>query len=84
MNSETFINKCKIIVCNYLLENYKECLNEKYFDIYVVWQCKTLQNNKALLSTNATSGLYFEITFNGDKKEFYVDVYNKTKNFVEK
>ena len=30
------------------------------FDIYVVWVCKTLQNNKALLSTTLSDGMYFE------------------------
>ena len=46
--------------------------------------CKTLQNNKALLSTNKFDGLYFEITYNGDKEEAYVDVYSKTKNYAVK
>lgn len=42
-------------------------------DIYVVWYCKTLQNHKALLSTNVSDGMYYELTFNGDKKELYLD-----------
>ena len=54
-------------------------------DCFVVWFCKTLQNWKALVSTNAlksTNGQadYCEITHNGDKSETYVDVYRKTKN----
>ena len=32
-------------------------------DVYVVWLCKTLQNNKALLSTTASDGMYYEITW---------------------
>ena len=39
--------------------------------------CKTLQNNKALLSTNIYDGMYFECTYNGDKKELYIDAYKK-------
>ena len=31
-------------------------------DIYVVWYCKTLQNHKALLSTNVSDGMYYELT----------------------
>lgn len=50
------------------------------FDIYVVWCCKTLQNNKALLSTTLSDGMYFECTYNGDKKEMYLDAYRKEKN----
>lgn len=49
-------------------------------DVYVVWFCKTLQNWKALLSTNLPDGQYFEVTYNGDKKELYLDVYKKWDN----
>lgn len=49
-------------------------------DIYIVWLCKTLQNNKCLASTNLQDGIYFEFTYNGDKKELYIDVYKKEEN----
>ena len=52
-------------------------------DIYIVWFCKTLQNWKALLSTDVLdTGIYFEVTFNGDKNELYLDHYSKTFNGV--
>lgn len=51
-------------------------------DVYVVWFCKTLQNWKALLSTNVRDGVYYEITNNGDKNEIYVDVYKKWENYA--
>lgn len=44
---------------------------------FKVWSCKTLQNNKALLSTTVTDGMYYELTYNGDKKELYFDAYKK-------
>lgn len=50
-------------------------------DVYVVWQVKVLQNNKALLSTNISDGMYYECTYNGDKDEMYVDCYKKWENF---
>ena len=50
------------------------------YDVYVVWLCKTLQNNKALLSTTLPGGMYFEVTYNGDKKELYFDAYRKLEN----
>lgn len=50
------------------------------YDVYVVWCCKTLQNNKALLSTTLSDGMYFEATYNGDKKELYFDAYQKLEN----
>lgn len=49
-------------------------------DIYVVWFCKTLQNWKAMVSTNAKDNAYYEVTHNGDKNETYVDRYIKHIN----
>lgn len=49
-------------------------------DIFVVWSCKTLQNNKALLSTTLSDGMYYEYTYNGDKDELYLDAYKKWEN----
>ena len=51
-------------------------------NVFVVWQCKTLQNNKAMLSTNIADGMYYEATYNGDKGELYLDAYKKWKNVV--
>lgn len=48
-------------------------------DMYVVWFCKTLQNWKALVS-GANVNQYIEVTYNGDKEETYIDVYNKAFN----
>lgn len=50
-------------------------------DVFIVWMCKTLQNNKALASTTLFDGMYYELTFNGDKRELYVDAYKKWENF---
>jgi len=49
-------------------------------DVYIVWYCKTLQNHKALLSTSVSDGMYYELTYNGDKKELYLDAYKKWEN----
>lgn len=49
-------------------------------DVYVVWFCKTLQNWKALVSTTLPDGMYYEVTYNGDKKEVYLDAYKKFEN----
>ncbi len=49
-------------------------------DVYVVWSCKTLGNNKALLSTTVPDGMYYEITYNGAKNEAYFDAYKKWEN----
>lgn len=51
-------------------------------EIYIVWFSKTLQNWKALLSTDLHDGLYYEVTYNGDKHSAYVDTYKKQSNDV--
>lgn len=49
-------------------------------NVFVVWFSKTLQNFKALISTTLPDGMYYELTYNGDKKEFYLDAYKKFEN----
>jgi hypothetical protein len=49
-------------------------------DVYVVWFSKTLQNWKALVSTTLPDGMYYEVTYNGDKGETYIDAYKKFDN----
>ena len=52
--------------------------------VFIVWMVKVLQNNKALLSTTVSDGMYYEITWNGDKNEGYLDAYKKWKNIIVK
>lgn len=51
-------------------------------DVFIVWMCKTLQNSKALASTTLFDGMYYEVTFNGDKQEAYFDAYKKWENIA--
>lgn len=80
MENEKFINKCKEIVKKYEMDHLDKSDDVPEFDVFVVWQCKTLQNNKALLSTTLFNGMYYECTYNGDKKELYFDAYKKFEN----
>lgn len=80
MGSKEFIEKCKEIVKQYALEHLDKSDNIPEFDVFVVWSCKTLQNSKALLSTSLHDGMYYELTYNGDKKELYFDAYKKFEN----
>ena len=52
----------------------------------IVWKCKTLQNWKYIISTVPLirEGMMFELTYNGDKKEWYLDAYAKFDNKVIK
>lgn len=80
MDNKKFIEKCKEEVRKYAEEHLDKSDNVPKFDVFVVWSCKTLQNNKALLSTTLFDGMYYECTLNGDKKEFYFDAYKKFEN----
>ncbi len=85
MNEQDFIRSCKEMVHRYTLEHmdetdFKARASFNLDNVFVVWQCKALQNNKALLSTTNTDGMYYEITYNGDKQEFYFDAYKKFEN----
>ena len=82
MDSREFITLCKKEIVNYFNGNSEKTDKFKLSedDVFVVWSCKTLQNNKALLSTTVSDGMYYEVTFNGDKKEMYLDAYKKWEN----
>lgn len=62
------------------LEKTDTWVDVKLHDIYVVWFSKTLQNWKALISTNLPDGKYYEVTYDGDKCQTYVDIYIKLEN----
>lgn len=49
--------------------------------MFIVWSCKTLQNWKAIVGGIDIKEL-IEVTYNGDTKEAYVDVYDKKLNTV--
>lgn len=82
MDSKKFIDICKEAVVAYANYNFEKTdqvqITEE--DVFVVWSCKTLQNNKALLSTTVSDGMYYELTHNGDKSEVYLDAYKKWEN----
>lgn len=84
MSNDKFLNLCKKIVVDYF--NGRSDKTDKFEitedDVFIVWSCKTLQNNKALVSTTVSDGMYYEITHNGDKNEVYVDAYKKWQNFA--
>jgi hypothetical protein len=82
MDSKKFIEKCKEIVANYTNDHLDKSDNKTITtdDVFVVWGAKVLQNNKALLSTTLFDGMYYELTYNGDKNEIYFDAYKKWEN----
>lgn len=88
MSNEEFVTLCKETVVNYFNEKVDKTDNTRITkdNVFIVWLCKTLQNHKALVSTTISDGMYYELTYNGDKKELYFDAYKKFENkcFKEK
>lgn len=80
MSSVDFIGNCIERVNEYAIEHLDKSDEIPNFDVFVVWYSKTLQNHKALLSTSLLDGMYYECTYNGDKKELYFDAYKKFEN----
>lgn len=82
MNEKQFLDICRNEVVKYTNDHLDKSDKKEITtdDVFVVWCCKTLQNNKALLSTVLSDGMYYEVTLNGDKKEIYFDAYKKFQN----
>lgn len=74
--------RVKEIVTAYILEHLDETDGPVPFEIYIVWKAKVLQNWKYLISSTLPDGMYYELTYNGDKKEWYLDAYKKFENRI--
>ena len=85
MDNKEFVELCKEKVVDYTnttmnLNSINRPVHITTSDVYVVWLNRTLQNNKALLSTTISDGMYYEATYNGDKNELYFDAYKHVVN----
>lgn len=82
MDVDLMIKKAKKLVINYFNNKCEKTDGFKLTenDVFIVWFSKTLQNWKALVGTTISDGMYYEITYNGDKKESYIDAYKKWEN----
>lgn len=82
MNTDSFFDIARKLLVEYVNKHLDKTDNIQitYEDVYIVWSSKVLQNNKALLSTTLPDGCYYEVTYNGDKDEMYIDVYKKWEN----
>ena len=77
MGTDEFLNWAFSEVRKYVNKHYPKTELD-VFDVCVVWNCKTLQNNKALLSTTLPDGMYFECTYNGEMNgAFHQRVYSR-------
>ena len=73
-------NKAIAIVEKYIYNHLDRSDPIPDFEVYTVWKSKVLQNWKYLLSSTLSDGMYYELTYNGDKQEWYLDAYKKFEN----
>lgn len=87
MDSNKFLKIAKQQVVDYtndevLPSDYKSIDNSQ---VFVVWSAKILGNNKVMLGTRLDKDFnYYEVTYDGDKKLFYLDVYSFERQVVSK
>ena len=72
----------EVICKNELIKELKEKYNEDYKiqELHMVWYAKELQNHKCTICDLRPNQRYYECTYNGDKNELYVDIYEKAHN----
>ena len=82
MNEQEFVALVKKAVADYANSKLDKADGKQITedDVFIVWMCKTLQNSKAMASTTLFDGMYYELTYNGNKQELYFDAYKKWEN----
>lgn len=75
-----FISMATDMVADYIDTHLDKSDAVPEYTVYLVWYCKTLQNFKGLLSSSLPDGMYYEVTYNGDRNELYLDAYKKFEN----
>ena len=70
------------IVRKYIEDHLDKSDPKPEFDVYTVWKAKALQNWKYLISSTLLDCMYYELTYNGDEKVWYLDAYKKFENKV--
>lgn len=82
ITNEMMLDAAKMAVVEYYNANVEITDNKQITskDVFIVWFAKTLGNWKALVSTNVSDGMYYEITYNGATNELYFDAYKKWEN----
>lgn len=72
------------IITDYAIEHIDKSDNVPEFEVYIVWKCKILKNWKFLISTSLMDGMYYELTYDGNANQWYLDAYKKFENRVVK
>lgn len=77
--------RARTIVGNYFNEHREDPMEIPDItlkEIHIVWFAKTLKNWKACVTTDVPDNTYYEVTYDGNAQEIYLDVYVKKENVV--
>lgn len=79
----TSYNFC-VAAKNAIIKTIKETYNEDYTieHIHVVWCCRILGFYKGIFIDDGENNRMYEVTYNRDREEMYVDAYEKDLNNV--
>ena len=70
------------IVKNYIMEHLDKSDSKPHFVVYILWMYRTSQVLRYRLASTLSDSTYYELKYNGDKKEWYLDAYKKVENWV--
>lgn len=65
------------LVHDYVINHLDKADVTPEFEVFTVWKAKIIQNWKYLLSTTLPDGMYYELTYDGDRNRWYLDAYKK-------
>lgn len=83
MNEREFITIARELVTTYAnkqLQKKKKKLTVTPDDVVIITHTNTLQDNKILAGVKKLDGMQYEVSYNGNKGEIYLGVYQRVQN----
>lgn len=77
MNNELFLELASKEVREYVLGHLPKDGNISEFEVFTMWSCGSDNDFDALLKTNLSNDMYYEVTYLGETSEMQLNVFNK-------
>ena len=79
MNNELFLELALKEVREYVLEHLPKDGNTSEFEVFTMWSYSFGNDFDALLKTNISNDMYYEVTYLGETSEMQLNVFKKIK-----